>query len=380
MHRTIVPFTAEHLDAAAELLTARHRADRCHDPRLPERFEDPNVAREAIQAALAERGASGAAALHEGSLTGYLIGAPLLAAPGSIAARYVRPRSVWIDQAGHAVEASDGYETYRELYAVLAPIWLAAGCFTHYAELPAQDRQALAAWYSLGFGQEETRALRSVDAGAKNQFKLETASTVGTRTERATVPDRELRTENREPGTENRELRTRNRDPVAFEIRRAGPDDLAAVLHLEEGLYRYHAAPPISLPYLPEALDGVRREHQQAIVNPAHAYWLALQDGRAVGLQVFVPASDSPMITPERCIHLDDAYVEQGGRSAGVGSALLDRGLAWAREQGFDFCTVSWRTQNLSGGRFWPRNGFQPVRYQLSRSIDERIAWADGRQ
>ncbi|MGI8551560.1 MAG: GNAT family N-acetyltransferase, partial [Dehalococcoidia bacterium] len=189
--------------------------------------------------------------------------------PDSTAARFVRPRSVRIDQAGHAVEPPGGNETYRGLYAALAPNWLAAGCFTDYVELPAGDREALEAWYALGFGQEETRALGFVDAGAKNRVNRETAGPAGTS------------------------------------------------MGIEAG--------------------------------------------------------------PEHCIHLDDAFVETGACSTGAGSVLLEVGLDWARREGFDSCTVSWRTQNLSAGRFWPRNGWKPVRYQLSHTIDERIAWAGAR-
>ena len=133
MRLTIAPFGEEHLDAAAALLAARHRADREREPELPARFEEPAAARALIEAALRARGAGGVVARRGGRLTGYLVGAPLLAAPGGIAARYVLPRSVWVDQAGHATEPPGDGEVYRAMYAALAPRWLAAGCFAHYS-------------------------------------------------------------------------------------------------------------------------------------------------------------------------------------------------------------------------------------------------------
>ncbi len=343
-HLTIEPFDTDHIAAAAELLAARHRADRSREPELPARFEDPAAAQSLIEAALRERGTAGVAAFQGGRMAGYLIGAPVLAAPGSIAARYLAPRSIWVDQAGHATEPEGGPETYRAMYTALAPLWLAAGCFAHYIEVSASAGDSLDAWFSLGFGQTEVRAVRDTRPALT-------------------------------PAVESASGR-----PAAsgLSFRRAGPADLATVLALEEGLYRYHAGPPIWLPYLPEIIDGLRAEHEPALARPDHAYWLAERDGRAVAMQVFVPPADSPMITPDHCIHLDDGFTEPGERGSGAGIALLDHALARARAAGHAHCTVSWRTPNISGARFWLSRGFRPVRYQLCRVTDERIAWARG--
>src|SRR5438105_14462613 len=90
----ILPFAEEHLDAAAELLAARHRRHREAEPLLPERYEDPSEARAEIEAALREHDASGFVALT-GNMVGYLIGAPRALSWGP---------NVWMGYAGHAVE------------------------------------------------------------------------------------------------------------------------------------------------------------------------------------------------------------------------------------------------------------------------------------
>ena len=43
-----MPFTAEHLEGAAELLAARHRRHREAEPLLSARYEEPAAAREEI--------------------------------------------------------------------------------------------------------------------------------------------------------------------------------------------------------------------------------------------------------------------------------------------------------------------------------------------
>lgn len=54
--------------------------------------------------------------------------------------------------------------------------------------------------------------------------------------------------------------------------------------------------------------------------------------------------------------------------------------MAWARGQGHDHCTLNFSTANLPGARFWLRSGFRPIEYRMFRQIDERIAWAHGRE
>jgi GNAT superfamily N-acetyltransferase len=82
------------------------------------------------------------------------------------------------------------------------------------------------------------------------------------------------------------------------------------------------------------------------------------------------------MAHPDRCLHIDEAFTESTERGGGVGSRLLDAALAEAREEGYEWCSVSWRTANLEADRFWRGNGFRPVYYRLLREIDPRIAWA----
>jgi hypothetical protein len=38
---------------------------------------------------------------------------------------------------------------------------------------------------------------------------------------------------------------------------------------------------------------------------------------------------------------------------------------------------TDWRVTNLLSSRFWPRQGFRPVVYRLTRRIDARVAWAN---
>jgi hypothetical protein len=92
------------------------------------------------------------AALSDGRTVGYLI--------GDVTIDAFRGRIAWVRGAGHALDPEVDAELYRDLYAAAGPQWLAYGCFKHHALVPAADDAILAAWYGLGFGQEQVYALR----------------------------------------------------------------------------------------------------------------------------------------------------------------------------------------------------------------------------
>src|SRR5687767_3359181 len=109
----IRPFSDDFLDAAGELLAARHRAHRATEPLLPVLYEDPAAARAEVEALLALEGASGTVALRDGEVVGYLLG--------------VRKNdelwgaNVWVELAGHAVREP---EDLRDLYAAASRVWV----------------------------------------------------------------------------------------------------------------------------------------------------------------------------------------------------------------------------------------------------------------
>jgi hypothetical protein len=92
------------------------------------------------------------AALSDGRTVGYLI--------GDVTIDAFRGRIAWVRGAGHALDSEVDAKLYRDLYAAAGPQWLAHGCFKHYALAPAADDAILAAWYGLGFEQEQVYALR----------------------------------------------------------------------------------------------------------------------------------------------------------------------------------------------------------------------------
>src|SRR5918911_2905554 len=138
------PFADEHLDAAAGLLAERHRRHRAAEATLPARFEDAAAAREEVEKAWRREGASGAAALLEGRLAGYLLGAP------DDEAHWGGP-NVWVGHAGHAAAEA---ELVRDLYGLAADRWVDEGRTRHYVQAPAPEPELPDAWSRVCFGQQ----------------------------------------------------------------------------------------------------------------------------------------------------------------------------------------------------------------------------------
>jgi GNAT superfamily N-acetyltransferase len=166
-----VPFTDEHLDAAAELLAARHAQHREAERLLPE-LDDP---RAAIEREWREEGASGVFAT-----SGYVIAAPMQIFGG--------PTWMRVGIAGHAVDGDA--ETMRDLYAAAAQRWVDEGLTKHAVFVPSYDAQLLDVWFRLCFGASAALAMR--ETGPEEPFDAGVSIRHGTRDDYADAARLEL--------------------------------------------------------------------------------------------------------------------------------------------------------------------------------------------
>jgi ribosomal protein S18 acetylase RimI-like enzyme len=336
----LIPFVDEHLPAAAELLALRHRAHRAAAPLLPARFAEPAAALAALEAAWRKAGTTGVAAFAGERLAGFMLGTAKDDA--------LRGRHAWIPLAGHGLAPDAEAGLGQDLYAALAARWAGAGYFNHFVLVPATDRAALDAWFGLGFGQEQVHAFLPLGSGAGNHASGAPA-----------------------PGTPA---------PAGVEIRRASPDDLASLLDVADLISTHQALSPCFAAFLPEARLDWPEGWAELLADPKTDVWLALEAGRVLSFQAYVPAepSDSNLLEPEGCVLLEVAATRPEARGRRLNRLLTTHGLAAAEAAGYTCCLTDWRATNLLSSRFWPRQGFKPAVCRLSRRIDPRIAWAQG--
>ena len=323
-----------HIDAAAALLAERHARDREREPLLPAVYGVPAACRTQIEHAIERPGWYGAVAHDGNGLAGFMIGAPQLFAPTHFLAAFFPPRSVAIGYASHAAVAGAEYDVYRELYADVAAHFVDRGYFDHIAGVAPSDAAVGEAFASLSFGRHSVAAMRGVEP-----------------TERAAA---------------------------GVQVHQAGAEDAEVVYALSEELNLHHARAPIYWPYLRETDDASHEMSLGLLGDPANAHWVAYENGRAVGMNTFMPpAFLSAMTVPERTVYLYQGIVTQDARAGGVGTAILSRAVAWAREQGYEHIGLHFAAPNLQGAKFWQSSGFKPMEFGIRRRIDDRVAWAN---
>jgi GNAT superfamily N-acetyltransferase len=328
------PLTTADISAAAWLLAERHRVDRSRTPALSPRFDDPAVARTQIEADLADPLARGVVATCNDTVVGFLTGKVALPSTTVWHGAYRPQRAGEISYAGYAADPAMASELYRLMYAALAPFLIEHGAFLHDVEINAADDAALRAWVSLGFGQFVTLAERDV----------------------ALVDG-----------------------PVSdgVEIVRAEAEDIDIVVKLGDDLARHHSTSPIFLPYIPEeTIPGFRAYAQELLAKPANAHWVAYRDGQAAAMQTFHEQEFAEMARPERAVYLFIGVTAPEARGGGLGTTILRQAMDWAREEGYERCTLHFLSANIAGARFWLGSGFQPLTIEMVRHVDERLAWA----
>ena len=153
-------------------------------------------------------------------------------------------------------------------------------------------------------------------------------------------------------------------DPPGVIIRRAGPDDAAAILDLaaeemeyESGLSQLVARPNQRALMRPEVLDSLRMDKPWA--------WIATDAGRAVGVLRLSNPEAARWIVPvsgrQPAAYLGLLSVTAPARGHGIGAALADRAHAQADAAGMAAIVLHYGTFNPLSAPFWSRMGYRPL-------------------
>jgi GNAT superfamily N-acetyltransferase len=301
----IVPFAEEHLDAAAELLAARHERHRREFPQLP---------------ADLDYRAEIAALLADGATGSFTDGAYVLGRPGP------EDRwgpNIWIEAAGHA--ASDP-ERLRDAWGHAAAGWFEQGLKAHYVLVPATDPELLDAWFRLGFGAQQGHGLieipeRAWPAGVREA----TEDDIDAMVEIGPLLSRHQRA-----------------SPVFSSVPEQTPEDVRA-----------------------DVLDDFSLEGVANLVYEADGRIV----GNFFVCPLELSSAHSGLARPPRASFLGFAITDPESRGTGAGVALTDASFAWAREHGYETMVTDWRETNLLASRFWPRRGFRKTFLRLHRAI-----------
>jgi GNAT superfamily N-acetyltransferase len=278
---------------------------------------------ERVQRAFAR---GGVAAWRGGSMAGYMIAGPSFDFRGLVAAL--------VPEFGHAVVPGEETELYGSLYSAVAERWVREGVPLHLIGHFAADAVTTEALYELGFGAVVAERLRGLDH---------------------VVPA-------------------------------AGGDARGGIDHVDPGA-RWDAFAPLAA----EHAASYRRSPVFLVKDEALATAAAdLEAHRRSGDQLFAyrpggevqayllvgrceGTSEGRLLAGTRTAQIKSAYAVPSVRRQGIGRALLQRAVAWARVTGFERVFVEHETANLEGGAFWRRH-FTPLLVFSMRYVDRTLA------
>ena len=311
--------TTADVPAAGRLLAERHRRHRLDEPLLSAAYEDPALAAAEVAAALAGDGASGAVAVRDDAVVGYLVGAPKSSSTWG--------QNIWVESAGFAVEEA---EDIRDLYAFAARRWVADGQTAHYALMPAHDADVVDAWFRLAFGHQHTHAIQ-----------------------------------------ESRALDVSPGDDLI--IRRARRDDVPALARLELVLPEHQGLSPVFSSGAMPSLAEVESEWNEDFDDEDFTVFVAESGGAVVGSAIGCSIEKSSLHTglarPTNAGFLGFAAVLPQARGLGAGRALGETVVSWSAGAGYDGVVTDWRATNLLSSRTWPRLGFRNTFVRLHRVV-----------
>jgi GNAT superfamily N-acetyltransferase len=305
----IVPFSDQHVDAAAELLARRHARHRAVEPTLPDDVDF----RAQLESEWGAEGASGVFASRGGEPAAYLVARPVRS--GS---------SIWMIAGigGHAVEGDA--ELARDLYAAAAGRWVDDGHREHAVFVPAHDAALIDAWFRLSFGASGVLAARETEPAAPYDGELELRRGTAADQEAAALLDR------------------------AMGVSMVPAPSFSGVSIRDEQSY----------------VDDWAGTWDE----PQYEHFVAEQDGRVVG-HVLLYRRPHDLRVPKNSIDLAGASTFPELRGSGVGRALTEHVIGWAHENGIPTMVTDWRMTNMLASRFWPRRGFRPSFMRLYRAL-----------
>ena len=151
---------------------------------------------------------------------------------------------------------------------------------------------------------------------------------------------------------------------MAVTIRAATVGDHAFILGLVDRLASFDVPP-----WRPKAelIEGDRRPLRNWFDTPKpdEAIFVAELDGKPAGCAYLVTLVD--FFTERPHAHLSVLAVSEAAEGKGVGSALLDQSVAWARQRHSDRLTLSALVTNARARALYERKGFagEYIRYVL---------------
>lgn len=319
-----IPFSEQHITAAATLLAQQNQHINLRFPLLPERIIALDAARDFLSALFQKADSHGMVLIENDKLTAYML--------GSYNENPFFGRHCWVPFGGIALPNTNFQQIFRHLYAATGSQWMKDSVLNHYLVCPdIPDWQQAA--FSLSFGQEQAYAIASLQ-----------------------------------------DLRDEPPIPAGIQIRSVLPQD-ADQLHAKGHWIAAHLnKEPVWEPVPQQHLDAVLPEYAKLANDDTSTTMVAVEGEKIIGYVVLYTVDVGPehLLGVPSAGEFAAAAIDPSYRKRGVGKALFTRLMNEARDQKYKTLFTDWRTTNLAAASYWPGFGFETFAYRLLRRVNPR--------
>jgi GNAT superfamily N-acetyltransferase len=316
MDYQIKDFSAKHINAAVDLFLQSYKHEKERNTLLPEDIiTDPQLILSSLNANVQN---TGVAAFSNNRLIGYM----LTRSPFS----FKNQKAVMVPEYGHSSIDKDRHELYKLMYMNLSSKWIQQNIHLHIIGHFAHDEELSDLLFKLGFGAILSEKLRDLSPITNN-------------------PDILVQT------TSNQEL----------------------LVDLELEHRQYYQKAPIFIKKNTDR-DTIRSDLMNHHENGDVFLVVSVNDVPAGYFCIGTSTKDGEgfLLQDTNTAQIKSAYITSSFRRKGMGTALLNETVNWARSNSFNRLFVEHETANYSGGKFWEKH-FTPYLYYSIRYMDNSI-------
>lgn len=312
----IKDFSADYIPSAVKLFLRSYLLEKDVNNLLPDEIlKDPQLIFQALQSNVSN---PGVVVLSNKTLVAYLLTGTTFT--------FKNQKAAMVPEYGHSAIDEDKNKLYRLMYMNLASRWIQNKIHLHIIGHFAHDRGLIKTLFQLGFGAIVTEKLRDLSP-IKHDSDL---------------------------------LITYENDPMKL-------------VNLDQEHRQYYLKAPIFLKRNtdPEAIISDLKKHVK------HGDKFLVYHEHDVPVGYFIVGQlkkngEGFLLQDTNTAQVKSAFIKPSFRGKGVGTALVNEAIGWARENGFERLFVEHETTNYYGGQFWDKY-FSSFLYFSMRYIDNTI-------
>lgn len=261
----------------------------------------------------------GIGAFIQDELVGYIV--------GEVKNYKGKEKSIEVPYEGIAVLSAYSMNLIRELYAKISVLWKRNGFLKHKICVPLGQEEYLKAFMQLSF------SIDQVYAG----LKISDYQPFGIETD--------------------------------VNIRLIEQDDKKNLGEMSSIILDDYCESPTYLTITKEMRQRTKLAFENLINEDDIIMFIAEKNKETLAFQEYEFVKPSLMI-PNSSIELCTAGTFPSYKNMGIGKTLMDYSVDYLKALGYEFIITDWKATSISASIFWPKCGFKPIAYRMSRVIE----------